>query len=480
MTGILDAEYGVCISREVLANFLNTHRKCLSIREKLPPNVPSTFSTQTRVLKLYRIIDKEKAIMAKSAAKTLLLGDIKYEYKKVRKFDKFDMEDNLAPHQKVIIAHIVTNKFANTNMTGSCLLQLDTGLGKTRIGVGLMARIGAMTCAIVPTKHIAEQWVEEIKEFAPHLRVCIYTNAKNQQFDKYDVFIIVFATARKKEASFYSNFALALIDEVHELTSKSNKNILWNINVCRFACGLTATPEYSGHGLLPFIEGHLGKTSYARDIPGFNVNCKVFKVKVVIANYVGDPEFRQPVINTGGTVCAIATVEKIISDPKRTTLIIDKINEMYDKGRNILVFAEHRQYLDKLYNILKERDIEVEIEDEMETLKGGVKKEVIERAFKSRIILTTYGYSRRGISYDHLDTLILASPRRTGHRQILGRILRYNSDESIERYVYDVCDIATVLKSQVRDRLKIYKERKYDIRYQHHEEENDDEPITMP
>lgn len=477
MEGTLESDIGLCISRDTLGALLEKYKRRLSVKEKLPPNVPGSFQTQTRVLKLFRIVDKERAMIAKARGQALL-DNITYDYKKSRKFDKFDMEGKLAPHQKIIVAYIIRFKFATTLMTGQCLLQLDTGLGKTRIGVGLMARIGALSCAIAPTKHIGEQWIDEIKECAPHLRTCIYTNAKNQSFDKYDVFIIITATARKKDAAFYSNFSLVLIDEVHELTSKSNKNVLWNIGSCRFVCGLTATPEYSGNGLLPFIEGHLGNTLFARDIPGFDINVKTFKVKVVIANYVNGPEFRQPVINAGGTVCAIATVERLCSDPKRTEMIINKISEVYKEGSNVLLFAEHRLYLDSLYDILKtkysEDEIEMEIENEMETLKGGVDKKTIERARKSRIILTTYGYSRRGISYDHLNVLILASPRRTGHRQILGRILRYNSDEKIPRLVWDLVDVASALKSQVYDRLKIYRERKYDIRYTHHEPYDED------
>ena len=106
-------------------------------------------------------------------------------------------------------------------------------------------------------------------------------------------------------------------------------------------------------------------------------------------------------------------------------------------------------------------------------LKGGAKKETIERAHKMKIILTTYSYSRRGISYNHLNALILATPRRTGLKQILGRILRYNSDEKIERYVVDIHDQASVLRGQLYDRLKIYKERKYNIRYTRYDANED-------
>lgn len=466
MEGILRAGIGLTTNRESLALIMEKNKGILSVREKLPPNTPSSFQTQTRVLRLYKILDSNTVIIGKSIGK-LLLDKVSYDYYKVRKFGKFDMAEHMAEHQNIIVNHIIRTKFATGSMTGEVLLQLDTGLGKTRVGLGLISKVGAVSGAVVPTKHIAQQWIDEIKQCAPHLKACIYSNTKNQSTDDYDVMIFVVNTARSKEPEFFQKFALILIDEVHELTTKTNKNVLWNVASCRFVCGLTATPELSGNGLLRFIEGHLGPTMYAKDIPGFDVNCKVFKVQVNIMNYHGENEYLQPVLNTGGTVCSIATIEKIISDPKRVELTTDEISKLYDNGSNILVFAEHRKHLDALYEILKKKYKEDEIEVEADVLKGGAKKETIERANKMRIILTTYGYSRRGISYNHLNALVLATPRRTGLKQILGRILRYNSDESIQRYVVDIWDKCSVLKSQLYDRLKIYKERKYDIRYCH-------------
>jgi superfamily II DNA or RNA helicase len=473
MEGIVRAGTGLSINRDVLANIIEKNKRILSVREKLPPNTPSSFKTQTRVLRLFRMLDKDNAVIGKSVGK-LLLDNITYQYKKIRKFDKFDLEGSLAPHQKVIINYVIACKFATGDMTGEVLLQVDTGLGKTRIGLGLIGRVGAVSAAIVPTKHIAQQWIDEIAECAPQLKTCIYNNAKNQSTNDYDVMIIVINTARNKDSSFFENFALVMIDEVHEITTKTNKNVLWNIAGCRFACGLTATPELGHNGLLRFIEGHLGGVLHAKDIPGFDINCKVFKVKVEIAKYIGHNDFLQPVLNVGGTVSAICTIERIISDPTRLALTIDKISGLYDKGDNILVFAEHRKHLDSLHEILKTKYKEDEIDVEVDVLKGGVKKEQIDAANHMRIILTTYSYSRRGISYSHLNALVLATPRRSGHRQILGRILRFNSDEKIERKIIDIWDAGSVLKSQIFDRMKIYKERKYKIVYTQHRAEDSD------
>ena len=94
-------------------------------------------------------------------------------------------------------------------------------------------------------------------------------------------------------------------------------------------------------------------------------------------------------------------------------------------------------------------------------LRGGITKQTFNDAkdAKAHIVLTTYGYSRRGISLPDMTALVLVSPRRNGSRQIIGRILRRNSDEMIVRQIIDIVDVHTVLKSQSNDRIKIYKEK---------------------
>ena len=96
-------------------------------------------------------------------------------------------------------------------------------------------------------------------------------------------------------------------------------------------------------------------------------------------------------------------------------------------------------------------------------LRGGVAKTAVGDARRAgaHIVLTTFGYSRRGISLVDMTAIVLASPRRNGSRQILGRILRRGSDESIVRQVVDIVDVNTGLKSQYADRRKVYREKEY-------------------
>lgn len=436
--------------------------RTFSVKEVLPKNAPTVIQKHPRVLKLYRVINKDIIQIARSLDH--LLDKIECKFEKCKKIDKFDLKEEIADHQKIVLKSIVTH-YANPNKCGTYFCQMATGMGKSRLGIALIGKVAAATIVIVPTKHIANQWIEEANYLVPNLKICLYSNPKDQTTKDYDVLVVVINTARRKDKKFFSQFALCIIDEVHECVSKINKEVMWLSSSCRFVMGLSATPEDTSNQLLPWLEGHLGKVRHARDLPGYDVLTKNFKVSVEVVKYTGDVDYLTPVLNSGGTVSFVNTLARIISDPTRVDLIISKISTLYDKGNNILVFAEHRKYLDNLYDILKKKYNEDEIDLEANILRGGATREEVEKCKKSRIILTTFCYSRRGIDYSHLNSLVLATPRRSGIKQILGRVLRFRSDEKIPRFIIDIWDHATVLKGQLLERKKVYLSRNYPIKY---------------
>ena len=436
--------------------------KTFSVKEVLPKNIPTVIQKHPRILRLYRILNSNTVQIARSMDQ--LLNNIEYKFEKCKKITKYDLGDDIADHQKIVLKSIVSS-YANVNKCGTYFCQMATGMGKSRLGIALIGKVAASTMVIVPTKHIANQWIEEMQYLVPELKVCLYSNPKDQSIENYDVMIVVINTARNKDNKFFSQFALCIIDEVHECVSKINKEVMWLSSGCRFVLGLSATPEDTTNQLLPWLEGHLGKVKHARDLPGYNVLTKNFKVYVEVTKYIGDVDYLTPVLNTGGTVSFVNTLSKIISDPLRVELIINKISKLYDGGNNILVFAEHRKYLDSLYDILIKKYKKEDINLEANVLKGGATPEEVERCKRSRIILTTFCYSRRGIDYSHLNSLVLATPRKSGIKQILGRILRFRSDERIPRHVVDIWDYATVLKGQLTERKRVYNSRNYPIKY---------------
>lgn len=101
-----------------------------------------------------------------------------------------------------------------------------------------------------------------------------------------------------------------------------------------------------------------------------------------------------------------------------------------DEPYGIIIFVEFRKLLEIFYQALSKefKDVQI-IVPEVALLCGGVSNTALSQAHSASIILLTYGYGRRGISFKHMTSIIMATPRRNNMEQILGRITRQGSDE---------------------------------------------------
>lgn len=455
---------GLYISRETFNSIIPKQINKWETKEVIPK---TGIDIHPRVLKHYKAVTRKAEEINIARHKRKYFNRLEVAFDDVSKFKKNTVDSTvLAPHQRCVINKLINIYNKETPSHGEVLLQMDTGMGKTRVACYMINKIGLKSVVIVPTKHIAHQWQTETQKlYKDNIVVNIYNNSQGDH-PKGDIVIIIINTARNKNVTFFSQFGFAIFDEVHELTSNSNKNALWHVSGVRYILGMTATPEYSGMGLLPFIEAHLGKVIYAKDIEGFLVKIKTFDVTVEAIKYnANDSEYTTPILNKNGVINTMGTLGRVIQDPNRVDLIKEKILYLYEKGHNILIFCEHREHTDNIYKsiIETERVTGGDILDETKAkvLKGGATPDTIQEARQSRIILTTYSYSRRGIDYDHLDALVLATPRKSGLKQIIGRILRYSGDNSKPRCIVDIIDNQSVFRSQYKEREKIYNERNY-------------------
>ena len=368
-------------------------------------------------------------------------------------------------------------------------LEMGTGLGKTPTGCALSSRLGIPTLIVAPASvSIAEQWMEMYGILFPELKVAIYKNPIKDSkkpppnFYTHDVLIIVVNTFRKKTPEFLNGCGIIIFDEVHEFQSVENSKALWLAQHVPRIVGLSATPAERADELDRYVFLHLGKPVNCAELPGFGVNAANFTGEVHVKNYsCQNPEF------CAIESTAIGTLGNIIKDPVRLSLVCDEIENLSGKvldsntqtRHGIIVFAEHREYLIDIKNELLRRnaveskDVELiacdsdiqennTIDDDhlnISVLRGGIKQSVVKNAQESaaHIVLTTYGYSRRGVSIVNTTALVLATPRRSGSIQILGRAFRKGSDESICRQFIDIVDCKTNLKGQLKTRIAAYK-----------------------
>lgn len=406
-----------------------------------------------------------------------LIDSITTEYiNEPRLIKSHEISMPLYEYQEQLINYLLNNQFSPESIkvgTGICYLQMDTGLGKSRVGCALVNKLRYPTLVVVPTIAIGHQWIDEFNELYPNMIVGFYHNTSKIKVNPidFDVTIIVVNTLNKKDISFINGYGIIIFDEAHEYYTTCNGKILW-LAQTKVVLGLSATPLERPDELDKYVLLHLGQPIYAKDI--VNVASVKFTGNVKCINYYGCPKYSENILTEKGTSSSILTIGNLIKDPYRIQLIIKEVKRLYNDKHGIFVFAEHRDFLDVLkehligLNVSIEDDTQVD-ETDTSIFRGGIHKSDIQRAKElsktrgSHIVLTTYGYSRRGISLTEMTAIVMTTPRRNGLKQIIGRILRRGSDESIVRQVVDIVDIRCNLRSQYFDRKKIYIEKGYPI-----------------
>jgi len=431
----------------------------------------------------------------------------------------------LYSYQEAAVSHLCDNVFSDEEISagrGVAYLELGTGLGKSAIGAAIIAQRQQPGIVVVPTKAISEQWVDEFTAAFPLMKVAVFNNASKKVCNStsHDVIIIVINTFRDKTPEFLEGFGTIIIDEAHELQSKENSKALWLAQMVPAVLGLSATPADRKDGLDKFVTLMLAPVLKPTEIPNFDAAAVQFKNTVRIVEYSGNDAYTETAMLSTGTMSAILTVGTVLMDPERLTLVAREVMRLhclhetlppseleavglgprpasavtkdYPEGEirrhGVFVFAETRDFLpilreallntgmDQANIIVPELETptqdkaELEVQDArsagtVSVLRGGVARTAVGDAkkHKAHIVLTTYGFSRRGISLPDMTAIVLATPRRNGLTQILGRITRRGGDESILRMIVDIVDVRTGLKGQASDRKAVYKQKGFPI-----------------
>ncbi|MEM3062251.1 MAG: DEAD/DEAH box helicase family protein [Nitrososphaerota archaeon] len=368
----------------------------------------------------------------------------------IPKGDSIKTEPNnlkLTKDQELVYNYLLSNVYQEEYAdkgNASCTLIMDTGMGKTFIAGALIAKFAVKTLIIIPNTNIIEGWMKMLSNFP-------FITKVNEDAD---VVIMIINSAINEEingihySQYFKKFGFVIFDEIHNYPTKERSNIFWRTNF-RYALGLTATFKRFDH-MENFIHFHLGKTIKASEIPGYQPDIIKWKGMVREIHYYGPPEYTKYISGYMG-VNVFKTINMIENDPYRISLIVKLTEELPSDG--ILIFGENRNFLQKLSNLISESAL----------LLGGANDTEQLAARMARVVLTTYSYGMEGVSISHLDSIILATPRKSKIKQILGRILRRDGDISKIRNIIDIVDMKVRLSHQNKKRRIEYKEKEFDI-----------------
>jgi superfamily II DNA or RNA helicase len=398
-----------------------------------------------------------------------------------RRIDRLEWTGAFKGNQKICFDTIMATRYSPKSVAAGkagLILNLEAGQGKTFVAMSLINATKHKTMIVTHTKTILYQWVDVLKEYFPQATIGIY---HGEYHSDGDIVVSIInsllldeirlgKTIYKNPLDYFAKFGMLIIDESHEYCAQGRGSLFWKFQ-CPYMLGLSATPNERGDAFDPYVHWQMGSVINARDLPGYTEKDIPFRGSVKLIKYLGPNEYTESVVNEEmAMVNSAATINRMIGDPYRLHVIAVELQALISDGHNTFIFADRRDYLDKIKTYLSHlniaNDIVVSPEDEAKVMKvvGGASADEVQAARDSAIvILTTYQYAGTGCSIPKMNAVILATPRKSKSRQTINRIFRLDSDYSVERKIIDLVDWMTVYKSQWYKRKVYYQEKKYPI-----------------
>ena len=336
----------------------------------------------------------------------------------------FSFEGILRPEQKEVRKEAI-KQLSNS---GSVLLSMYCGFGKSATSMKIASDIGLKTLVIVNKIILIKQWEEGINIFCPKVSVQkITTKSKKEDSDFY---IINAQNVEKMGKTFFSDIGTVIVDEAHLIMAETLSRCLQWVHP-RYLIGLTATP-YRVDGLNNLLDFYFGKYKIIRTLFRKHIAYKVstgFKPIVELAQ--------------NGRVNWSSVLESQANNIDRNELIIKILK--YHKDRNFLVLTKRVAQGEYLFNRLQE-------EGENVTSLFGSNQEYNS---SSRILVGTNSKCGTGFDHPKLDALLLAGDLEQYFVQYLGRVFR---TKDVKPLIFDLVDDYSLLSKHFNSRRKIYQD----------------------
>jgi len=290
----------------------------------------------------------------------------------------------------------------------------------------------------------------------PGLRIGILQGPKQAiEPSKYDCTICMIQTLCGKDftESTFQSYGFAIFDECHHLGAQHFSKTLQKVQL-KHMLGLSATPKRED-GLTKVFFWFLGKPVYWEKTREPDPTVEVKSVLVE----TDDPTYNTTPTNWRGEVVMAQLLGNILGCDERTKEIVRWILKLAEEpARKILVLSERIGHLEEIERQMKPSGLS------MSYYIGGMKEAVREEgASKSRILLASYAMASEAMNIKSLNTVILASPRKSVE-QSTGRILRVRQSERLViPIIVDIVDSQQMYRSQHKKRCSYYKQCTYSM-----------------
>lgn len=365
------------------------------------------------------------------------------------------------------VSKILLDNLLDKTGTGSGILCLQTGGGKTVTALHVLSKLQKKTIIVVNKISLLDQWKNEINKFLPNARVGIIRGRNQIDVENKDIILTMLQSISRFDypKEIFSDIGVTVVDECHTTSSKVFYKALAKLN-SEYSIGLSATPNRSD-GCEYVYKWFLGEVVYngEKNIVGLppvintiNINSNKYELVVRNNSFTG----REQIDFSG-------MVTNLINIRNRNLFIVETIKALANNGRKILVLSDRRQHLSNIKNILDD-DIEITLSNSFNygLFVGRMKLQELNKSREKNVILATYQAFGEGISEKDLDTLFLITPKKfIGHikasekkesgklEQIVGRIFRKQHTER-HPMIVDLFDNYSIYRNQAKQRNVFY------------------------
>jgi superfamily II DNA or RNA helicase len=344
----------------------------------------------------------------------------KKSFKNARVFAKasrYSFDGKLRDEQETVRTECI----AHLNATGSCVLSMYPGFGKTAIAIEISQRVNLKTLIVVNRVVLLNQWRESIARFCPLATVStVYSSTADTDF------YIVNAVNVEKMTGL-DKFGFVVVDECHMIVTETLSKCLLAVHP-KYILGLSATP-YRSDGMDMLIDLHFGTNKIVKQLSRkhvvYVVHTGFVPVMKILRN--GKPDWN-------------SVMDSQSTSPDRAQII-----------RRIVAMFADRKFLILCKRIEQAHLIVAAIDEECATLFGD--KQVYDKS--RRVLVATVQKAGVGFDDSSIDALILASDIQEYFVQYLGRCMR--TPHGVP-YVFDLVDENKILHRHFAVRKKVYAE----------------------
>lgn len=370
------------------------------------------------------------------------------------------------------------------NKQGFAMYQLPTGVGKTEIALSVINKMQVKTVILVNRKDLLNQWKDRIQKrlgvtagtvgmgvFEPKdITVATVQSLWNYLKESNDSIILNeevedFINEIEKNSEeieedeapitpeFFQMFSLVILDECHLGAARIFLKVLQNFEAKYFLSQSATTFRYDK--MHPLLYGIFGK-------PYFRMTTE----KAIELGLITPPEIR---IIKGIEIESESyrrnyqkDLSKLIHSTERNKKIADIVREA---PKPCLVLTNQIAHQKEIMLALKNNGIEaigLNGNDKMEDRKTFLNQ--MGNGEIPVIVATTI--FDEGVDAPAVNSLVLAFPMRSNVKTIqkVGRALRKFKDKK-KAIIYDFNDENYYFTAQLRDRIKVYKNQKWNINY---------------